>query len=71
MLGCTRPTISVAAVVLKDGGLIDYQRGVIPILDVARLEQRACECYRVIKDYLDSYTQFEGGLNGLPEQGRA
>jgi CRP-like cAMP-binding protein len=71
MLGCSRQTVSVAAGLLKEEGLIDYHRGMIRLLDVPKLEQRACECYRVIKDYLDSYTQFDGGLNGMPLQARA
>jgi CRP-like cAMP-binding protein len=63
MLGSTRPTVSTAASLLKEGGLVHYNRGVIHILDVARLEQKACECYRVIKNYLDNYTEFDSGLN--------
>lgn len=62
MLGCTRPTVSVAAGLLKDDHVIEYSRGLIQILDVARLEKRACECYLVIKNHLDSYTEFDKGL---------
>jgi CRP-like cAMP-binding protein len=56
MLGSTRPTVSIAAGTLKEEGLIDYNRGVILILDAKHLEERACECYHVIKDYLESYS---------------
>lgn len=59
MLGSTRPTISLAAGILKDQGLIDYARGVIRILDVKRLEQTSCECYRIIKNHLDNYVAFD------------
>jgi CRP-like cAMP-binding protein len=62
MLGSTRPTVSTAAGLLKESGLIQYSRGVIRLLDVARLEVRACECYRVIKDHLDNYTEFDSGV---------
>jgi CRP-like cAMP-binding protein len=62
MLGSTRPTVSTAAGLLKESGLIQYSRGVIRLLDVARLEARACECYRVIKDHLDNYTEFDSGV---------
>jgi hypothetical protein len=62
MLGSTRPTISLAAGVLKEQGLIDYARGVIRILDVKRLEQTSCECYRIIKNYLDNYAAFDTGF---------
>jgi CRP-like cAMP-binding protein len=63
MLGCTRPTVSTAAGLLKELGLIRYSRGVIRILDAAGLEARACECYRVIKDHLDNYTEFDRGID--------
>jgi CRP-like cAMP-binding protein len=59
MLGSTRPTVSIAAGTLREEGLIDYNRGVIRILDAKRLEERACECYKVVKDYLDSYSDLD------------
>ena len=62
MLGNSRPTVSTAAAILKEERLIDYSRGVVHILDAVRLERRACECYRVIKEYLDNYTQFDSGI---------
>jgi CRP-like cAMP-binding protein len=60
MLGATRPSVSVAAKALKDKKLIEYNRGSIHILDVEGLEKKACECYRIIKDHLDNYTEFAG-----------
>jgi len=62
MLGSTRPTVSLAAAILKEQGLIKYSRGTILILDSAGLERQACECYHIIRDYLDSYTDFDGGV---------
>jgi CRP-like cAMP-binding protein len=62
MLGTTRPTVSLAAGHLKEKGLIDYNRGLIHILDVAGLEEEACECYRIIRDHLDNYAEFESGI---------
>ena len=62
MLGTTRPTVSLAAGHLKEKGLIDYTRGLIHILDVAGLETEACECYRIIRDHLDNYAEFESGI---------
>jgi Mn-dependent DtxR family transcriptional regulator len=62
MLGTTRPTVSLAAGHLKEMGLIDYTRGLIHILDVAGLEAEACECYRIIRDHLDNYAEFESGI---------
>jgi CRP-like cAMP-binding protein len=63
MLGSTRTTVSAAAGLLKGSGLIRYSRGVIRLLDVAGVEARACECYRVIKDHLDNYTEFDSGTS--------
>jgi CRP-like cAMP-binding protein len=62
MLGSTRPTVSITAGSLKEEGLIDYSRGIIRILDAKRLETRACECYHLIKDYLDNYAEFDTGF---------
>jgi CRP-like cAMP-binding protein len=59
MLGSTRPTISLAAGILKEHRLIDYARGVIRILDAKRLEQTSCECYRIIKNHFDNYAAFD------------
>jgi CRP-like cAMP-binding protein len=59
MLGSTRPTVSIAAGALKEEGLIEYNRGVIRIIDAGGLEERACECYDMIKNYLDNYADFD------------
>jgi len=61
MLGSTRPTVTLAAGLLKDLGLIQYSRGTIHILNRAGLEKQACECYHTIIDYLDNYTDFDNG----------
>jgi CRP-like cAMP-binding protein len=50
MLGISRPSVSLAAGIFKDEGLIDYGRGQIRILDAIRLEKRACECYGIIRN---------------------
>ena len=63
MLGSTRSTMSIAAAQLKSEQLIEYTRGVIHILDAKGLEKKACECYLVIKDHLDNYTQFDSGIS--------
>jgi CRP-like cAMP-binding protein len=62
MIGTTRPTLSTIAGVLKDANLIDYSRGRIHIRDVPGLQARACECYRVIKNYLANYADFDSGV---------
>jgi CRP-like cAMP-binding protein len=53
MLGVRREGVTEAAGNLQKGGLIRYQRGHITVLDRARLEARACECYAVVKKEFD------------------
>ncbi len=62
MLGGGRPTISTTAGILKRKGLIEYTRGEIRILDVPGLTKASCECYLIIKDYLDNYTKFDTAI---------
>ena len=62
MLGGRRPTISTAAGILKQKGLIEYTRGEIRILDIPGLTKTSCECYLIIKDYLDNYTEFDTSI---------
>lgn len=49
MLGVRRATVSEVAAGLQREGLIQYARGRIHITDRAALEDRACECYRIIR----------------------
>ena len=51
MLAATRPRVSLAAAKLRSLRTIDYQRGVVRILDRKRLEQVACECYEATRRY--------------------
>jgi CRP-like cAMP-binding protein len=53
MLAVRRPTVSEVAGVLQEAGIIEYHRGRIRILDRARLEQGACECYGIVRAELD------------------
>ena len=53
MLGVRREGVTVAAGHLQDIGAISYIRGHIHILDRQKLEDTACECYRVVKDEFD------------------
>jgi CRP-like cAMP-binding protein len=51
MLGTDRPTVSLAAGVLQKKKLIEYTRGAVEIVNRKKLEDSACECYRVIRQY--------------------
>jgi CRP-like cAMP-binding protein len=59
MLGSTRSTVTLAAGRLKKEKLITYQRAEIAIVDAKGLERRACECYGIIKQHLDSFAAFD------------
>lgn len=48
-LGVRREGVTVAAGKLRADGLIHCSRGKITVLDRPKLEQRACECYAVVK----------------------
>ena len=56
MLGSGRPTVTIAAGVLERAGLIQNTRGSLKILNRKRLEDAACECYRVIQNYNGSFS---------------
>jgi CRP-like cAMP-binding protein len=49
MLGVQRTSVSLVAHTLQGAGLIRYTRGHITVVDRARLEACACECYAVIR----------------------
>jgi CRP-like cAMP-binding protein len=49
MLGVRREGITETAGDLQRAGLISYRRGHITVLNRAGLEDRACECYNVVK----------------------
>lgn len=58
MLGTRRAGITEAAARLRDGGMIDYNRGYITITDRAKLEASSCECYSLMKK---EFTRLVGG----------
>ena len=49
MLGVRREGVTEAAGNLQRDGLIEYRRGHITVLDRKGVEQRACECYAVVR----------------------
>ena len=60
MLGVRRTTLTVVARLLQTSGMIRYRRGVIHIVDRAKLEHTACECYQVVKQHTDRLFQPRG-----------
>jgi CRP-like cAMP-binding protein len=53
MLGVRREGVTENANKLQNAGLIRYSRGHIEVLDRKGLEDRACECYRVVRKEYD------------------
>lgn len=50
MLGTRRSSVTVSAGTLQEAGLITYTRGNVTILDRSRLEEAACDCYRLLQE---------------------
>ena len=50
MLGAPRTTVTLAAGMLHNAGLIDYTRGNVTIKDRKGLEHVTCECYGTVRD---------------------
>jgi DNA-binding transcriptional regulator YhcF (GntR family) len=53
MTGVQRTTISAAANVLRDEGLIKFSRGGVTITNRRGLQARARECYSVVRHAFD------------------
>ncbi|HEY6447085.1 MAG TPA: Crp/Fnr family transcriptional regulator [Acidobacteriaceae bacterium] len=49
MLGVHRPSVSIAAAILRRAGLIRYEYGHLTVLDAKGLEAGACECYSAME----------------------
>jgi CRP-like cAMP-binding protein len=60
MLGVRRTTLTVVARLLQSAGMIRYRRGLIHVVNRAKLEENACECYGVIRQHTDRL------FSGLP-----
>jgi CRP-like cAMP-binding protein len=54
MMGTDRSTVSLAASVLQNKGIIEYVRGAVNIVNRRKLEKTACECYGVIQQFEDA-----------------
>lgn len=47
MLGTRRTTVTLVASSLQERGLISYRRGKVTIVSRQKLEEAACDCYRI------------------------
>jgi len=51
MLGTDRPSVSLAAGVLRKKRIIEYSHGAVKVLNRKKLESSACECYGLIQEF--------------------
>jgi CRP-like cAMP-binding protein len=63
ILGVTRSSVTLVAHSFQERHLIQYTRGKIYLLDLPGLEKLACECYRVVRDHLSNYAEYDDGLS--------
>jgi CRP-like cAMP-binding protein len=49
MIGVQRNAVSIVAHALQQAGILSYSRGQIEIIDIAKLQATACECYHTAK----------------------
>ncbi len=54
MLGVHRPSVSIAANILKKAGLIKYDYGRMQVLDPKGLAEGACECYTTMEKQIEA-----------------
>jgi CRP-like cAMP-binding protein len=50
MLGVRRASVTVALGVLRAAGIIDYQHGMLTVLDRPALEASSCQCYAIVRE---------------------
>jgi len=53
MVGAPRSAVTQAAAVLRNRGVIDYERGLIIIRSPKRLRKAACECFDAVSSIID------------------
>ena len=69
LLGVRREGVTAAALKLQHAGVIRYRRGHICVLDRARLEQRACECYAAAKKEYERLLPMPTAPRSMPLRG--
>jgi CRP-like cAMP-binding protein len=61
MLGVRREGVTAAAGALQKLHIIEYSRGLITVIDRAKLEAMSCECYAVVKTETDRLLPYRLG----------
>jgi DNA-binding transcriptional regulator YhcF (GntR family) len=66
MIGARRPAVSIVLGNLQKAGSIRIERGRITILQREKMEESACECYRVIREAFDHFIEdHQSSVNGF------
>ena len=65
MLGVRRATVNTVGQQLHAEGAIRYVRGVVTVVDRARLEQASCECYEIVRTEMARLVDGEERANPL------
>lgn len=55
IMGANRTSVTLAAQSLQNQELISYRRGMMQVVDRARLEAVSCECYAIVKARFDAF----------------
>jgi CRP-like cAMP-binding protein len=66
LLGAHRPSVSLAAQMLQQAGLIRYHRGQVEIIDRPGLIAASCHCYRTVTEHFTKTMGYRLG-NGLDD----
>ena len=53
MIAVRRTSVTGAAALLQNEGVIRYSRGHIQIVDIEGLKRSSCECYAAVRDHYD------------------
>ncbi len=67
MIGVRREGIMEALGKLRQAGIISYRYGRITVLNRSELEDRACECYNVVKNEFDRLLGLDWDWRPMPE----
>lgn len=67
MLGARRQSVNGVAKSLQRARAIDYRHGTMVIRNRAKLEQAACDCYRIVRDQFEKTVARPGSSGGTVE----
>lgn len=60
ILGVQRTSIGLVANAMQAKGIIRYSRGKVDVIDIERLRENSCECYRIVNAELEALYRTNG-----------